>query len=166
MNPTKRGFLKLASALIGGVSFMRYAEPVIAMPKVTHDWIDDRGDFVIITVPDFKTFKNEVIPKPAIFALGEGALVAGCEISGFSNIFAKQGASLKDCLFDGSRMLTENSRAVVTLVRGFPYIVDSTIIGNTQSIGLCIEDSLGGLSIQRGNFPALYPANLPRREWT
>ncbi len=112
---SRRGFLKLGSAIVGGLSLIKYAEPAVQIPH-SHEWIDDKGDFVIVRVPAFKSFANELITKPAIFVLGERALVRAIEVRGYSNIYAPKGGTILGCYFDGSQMTTEMNRSVVHLV--------------------------------------------------
>jgi hypothetical protein len=113
MSIERRGFLKLGAALVGALVLTRYAEPVVAVADTHHDWVEDKGDYVIVRVPDFKTFANEVISKPVIFILGEQAIVRAVEVEGFANIYAPKGGTVLESRFDASRMAVENERAVV-----------------------------------------------------
>lgn len=133
MELTKRGFLKLGAALVGGVSLMRYAEPAIALPE-PQEWIEDRGDFFIIRIPDGKELVNELIAKPAIILLGAGAELRRVWIDGFANLMAPKGGILRDCSFDGSTMSTESARPVL-LLRGSSHlsILGGMITGNEKN---------------------------------
>ena len=107
MNIERRGFLKLAVAMIGGTAVTRYAEPLVDIADTNRDWIEDKGDYCVIRVPDFKTFANEVIAKPVIFLLGQQAAVQNVDIAGYANIYAPKAGRVFGCRFDGSRMVTE-----------------------------------------------------------
>ena len=115
----KRGFLKLASALVGGLMVTKLsAAPIIDFTKkVSHDWVEDRGDFYIVRVPDYKTFSNEVLDKPTVFLLGDQTTVRGVSIDGYANVYSKNGyirivESRFDCslhTFDTNRNIIEAS---------------------------------------------------------
>lgn len=110
----RRGFLKLAAAFIGGMVITKYAEPIIQIANTHHDWIEDKGDYCIVRVPDFKTFAKEVIDKPVIFILGEKAVVHSLAVCGCVNVYAPKGGMVNDCHFDASRMATEQKRTIIT----------------------------------------------------
>lgn len=119
LDATRRGFLKIGTTILGGLTVAKYTEPLIDLAPSVHDWIEDRGDFVIVRVPKFKTFANEVINKPAIFLLGQGSTVTGVDVKGFANVRLGQRSRLLDSRFD-ARMLTETERPVVYVAHELP----------------------------------------------
>jgi hypothetical protein len=76
MNTTRRTFLRLTGAAAGALVIAKYAEPLAVLAD-HGPWVEDKGDFYIVRVPDFKTFANEHLEKPTIFLLGESATVCG-----------------------------------------------------------------------------------------
>lgn len=129
MKIERRGFLKLGAALIGALTVAKYAEPVVAVADTNFDWIEDKGDYCIVRVPDFKTFAHEVISKPVIFILGEQAIVRAVEVEGFANIYAPKGGQVTASRFDASRMVTEKDRPVINLNAKDITISDCHLIG-------------------------------------
>lgn len=115
MQIERRGFLKVGTALAGGVVLAKYAEPILAALPERHEWIEDRGDFLIVRVPDYKTFARERLEKPTIFLMGEQATVRDVHVIGFSNGYVPRGGRFHGCFFDGSGMTTVESRPVFTL---------------------------------------------------
>jgi hypothetical protein len=128
-NIARRGFLKVGAAILGGLAITRYSEPIIQIVE-KNEWIEDKGDYVIVRVPDFKTFAQEAIGKPAIFILGEQAIVRGVYVNGFANIYAPKGGLVTASRFDASRMLTEKVRPVINLKAEDVSINDCHLIGN------------------------------------
>ncbi len=109
----RRTFLKVASATVGAMVIHKYAEPFEVLQE--NDWITDRGDFYIVRVPDFKTFKNELLNKPTIFILGQSAVVSNCDVLGFTNIAAPKGGLFRDSAVDTSRMEVPRMRSIVEI---------------------------------------------------
>lgn len=117
----RRGFLKLGAAVVGSLAIMRYAEPIIQLTK-HHEWIEDRGDFVIVRIPDFKSFANEQINKPVVFLMGEQSTIRNIDVKGFANIYAPRGGSFTDSSFDSRHIVTESNRSAIEL-RGQGMII-------------------------------------------
>ena len=111
---TRRGFIKIGMAVVGAFTLAKYAEPLIEVSDL-HQWIEDKGDFYIIRIPDFKTFAKETLNKPTIFILGEQSTVRDVEIFGYANVYAPKGGLITDMLFDGRKMVTEKARPLVVL---------------------------------------------------
>lgn len=149
MKIERRGFLKLAAAVIGGMAVTKYAEPLIQVAGAHHDWIEDKGDYCIIRVPDFKTFANEIIAKPVIFIMGEQAIVRSVDVGGFANVYAPKGGMVDACRFDGSRMVTEQKRPLVN-IKG-----DGLMVTGVHFIGGPNNDSLANFA--PGNYPVRKP---------
>ncbi len=145
MRIERRGFLKLGAALIGALTLTKYAEPLVAVADTHHDWIEDKGDYCIIRVPDFKTFAHEAISKPVIFILGEQAIVRAVEVEGFANIYAPKGGLVTASRFDGSRMVTEKDRPLVNLKAKDITISDCHFIGTGQTASIGFPNH-GGLT--------------------
>jgi hypothetical protein len=137
MNTLRRTFLKAGTAVLGALALTRYTEPLIAMPDSSHEWIEDKGDFVIVRVPDFKTFANEVIDRPAIFIMGENAAVKHVEVKGYVNLYAPKGGSVTNSIFDASKMLVGRERSVMELKAENVVISDCHFFGNdTTTYGI------------------------------
>ncbi len=128
---SRRGFLKLAASVVGALSLARYAEPILAIADRHHDWIEDKGDYLIVRVPDFKTFANETLNKPVIFLLGQEATVHHVEVNAFSNVHSPKGGRIYGSRFDGSQMETEMPRPLVVIKGG-----DGLVIENCNMIGV------------------------------
>lgn len=115
MSETRRGFLKLLGAVAASVGIVKYAEPLLSIPQAGHDWIEDRGDFYIVRVPDFKEFARETLEKPTIFLLGEMAIVRDVRVTSFANVHSPRGGLVHGCIFDSSKAEAENDRPVMKL---------------------------------------------------
>jgi hypothetical protein len=132
----RRTFLKTASAVIGGVLVSKYLEPMFNLADVHKDWIEDKGDFYIVRVPDNSIFKNEKLDKPVIFVTGAYVTLANLDVQGYANIIAKGPINIRDNVFDASKVLSlkEMDRSVVRFDSpvGDASIVmrDCNIIGN------------------------------------
>lgn len=133
MYADRRGFLKIGMHLLGALQLIKYSEPIVAIDESKNDWIEDKGDFCIVKVPDFKTIAREVIDKPTILILGEASVVRELEIRGFVNIYAPRGGSITMSRFDASKMTTSDTRAVLKLNAKNIAISHNHIIGNGAS---------------------------------
>lgn len=117
---TRRIFLKLAGAVTGLVaasSLVKYAEPYAKLSEIG-EWIEDRGDFFIVRVPDYKMFAGEILNKPTIFLLGERAVVKDVRVNGFANVHAPNAGMVLGCMFDTSGMKVARNRPIVE-IKGF-----------------------------------------------
>jgi hypothetical protein len=153
MRIERRGFLKLGAVLIGALTLTKYAEPLVDVADTNHDWIEDRGDYLIVRVPDFKTFANEMISKPVIFILGEQAIIRAVEVEGFANIYAPKGGLVTASRFDGSRMVTEKDRPLVNLKAEDLTISECHFIGTGQAAPLGFSDHRGPMkTVQLADF--------------
>lgn len=111
----RRGFLKMLGALGASTGLVTYAEPLMKLAPVRHEWIEDRGDFVIIRVPDYKSFAHEVIEKPAIMFLGYGAAAEFLEFRSYLNVDFGQGSWLRHSEVDTTRSRTELQRSTLRM---------------------------------------------------
>lgn len=112
MNITKRGFIKLGTSLIAGVSVARFSEIIIDV-KPLHEWIEDRGDFYIVRIPDFKTFSKEILDKPTMLLFGEQSTASDITCNGFVNIYMPNGGTFTDSLVDTSKSMMAGRNAPV-----------------------------------------------------
>jgi hypothetical protein len=127
----RRGFLKLAAA--SGIAM--YAEPIVRMALSYRDWIEDRGDFFIVRVPDFKSFANEDLSKPVVFLLGQQAAVRAVRVAGFVNVQAPRGAVIAECEFDARMVSVGRDRPVVTLAGNDIHMRDSRLLCGAVTAG-------------------------------
>lgn len=116
----RRGFLKLGAVTVGGLAVTKYAEPFITTPE-SKDWITDKGDYVIVRVPDYKTFAREVIDKPAIFILGTRSFVSGVDVTGFVNVAFSPGSVFEQSRINCEKVIAQGARhpMVITGRDGF-----------------------------------------------
>lgn len=115
MVSTRRAFLRALGAAAAAIGITRYAEPELLIPDVHHDWIEDRGDFYVVRVPDFKTFANETLNKPTIFLLGQESTMKYVEVNSYANIAMGLGASVLSSRFDSSKAQAGKPRATVNV---------------------------------------------------
>lgn len=88
---SRRGFLRVAGAAgaVLGAGVVLYRETTNLVLPTSNDWIEDRGDFLIVRVPDEKMFKGEKLLKPTILVMGMRSMVRDCEVYGYLNILGK-----------------------------------------------------------------------------
>lgn len=130
---TRRGFLKLAAATAGAIGLTKYAEPWLQLPE-THEWVEDRGDFYVVRVPQSQRFANERLDKPTIFLLGAYSMLEGVQVDGFTNISAMGGAAIQQCHFNASRMEVSRNRSVVEMKAFGATMRDCLFVGNGASV--------------------------------
>ena len=143
----RRTFLKLASA----VGLAKYSEPVVArlVEPARHQWIEDKGDYIIVRVPECKTFANETLLKPAILLLGSGSIVSRITSKSYVNALFEPGSVMKECLLDGRHMTTEEPRAVMMVAgSGFDildlegHVCDQPLLHLTSTCHHAVVDGL------------------------
>lgn len=127
MNLTRRGFMKLLGASAGAAAV---GLPVFGdkfeIINQQERWVHDKGDYLIVRVPDFKTFANEVFEKPVLFLMGKESSVSGVICKGFANIYGSNQFLFKDCLFDSRGKNFEGRRkGVVSVESGRACIISS-----------------------------------------
>ncbi len=132
----RRTFLKTGTVLVGGVLLFKYIEPIvpIAEPK-KHEWVEDKGDFYIVRVPDTKSFVNETLDKPTIFLLGENTLIKGLNIKGYINVAYKGNCAISDLYLDTSKMTLPNERSLMYIENG----------SKISSVGVLHVNNVSGL---------------------
>jgi len=135
----RRGFLKVLSAILGTAAIATYVEPIFTFQESYSDWIEDKGDFFIVRVPDFKKFSGETLDNPTIFILGQKSTVSDVVVNGYANISAQYGGRVLDSRFDASKMTTQNPREVVK-ISGTSFVLDGCgMYGNRNTAGIGIE---------------------------
>lgn len=123
---TRRGFLKATSFLlgsttvVGGSTIQLLTEPKTDFSEfpAQKDWIEDRGSFYLVRVPESKTLRNERFDKPTIFILRNDSLVEGVQIKGFANVLLNGASTFRDTLVDASLHGVEARSRAVLLVHG------------------------------------------------
>ena len=130
MSLNRRTFAKIGTALMGGLVLAKYAEPLALVPTEYRDWIEDRGDFFIVRVPDYKTFERETLNKPTIILMGERTTVRDIEVQGYTNVHAPKGGRIDECTFDTRTMVVEKPREVIRLAAEHLSVMNCTLYGN------------------------------------
>lgn len=126
----RRGFIQLGTAIFGALTLQRYAEPFVEIVN-TKDWITDHGDFLVVRVPAFKTFSNEILPKPTLFFMQERSTVRNVEVLGFANISAPMGGTIENSLFDCSKMIVSRNRPIIEINKSRDMLFSGChLIGN------------------------------------
>jgi hypothetical protein len=148
MNTTRRTFLRLTGAAAGALVIAKYAEPLAVLAD-HGPWVEDKGDFYIVRVPDFKTFANEHLEKPTIFLLGESATVRSVDVDGFANIFAPKGGIFTQSRIDSSRMAAERARPALTL-KGARFAVTDCHLLSNEGDGIVFERAQGEHKVPAG----------------
>lgn len=120
----RRTFLKVlgaGAAVASAPQLYREAHRFVSQPK---DWIEDRGDFLVVRIPDGKTFANEVLGKPTLLFMGNKTQFRNCEVKGFCNLYAKTDFAVLDSTFDVSNVRMTEDRAALYIVKGNQGLVD------------------------------------------
>lgn len=114
MNMLRRTFLKAGTALGAGKLLTLYTEPLseIVVPK-KHEWIEDKGDFYIVRVPDYKTFAGECLNRNTIFLVGVGATVHQVSVTGYANVLLNHQSRMHQVHIDASDCLVAGRNCVV-----------------------------------------------------
>jgi len=110
----RRGFLKLATTMIGGIAVAQYSMPVVELPQL-HEWVTDMGDYYVVRIPAFRTFANEKLDKPSVFLFGERSVARNLEIKGYADFHFRQGMTFKDSVVDATGFLIDGRTDVVEL---------------------------------------------------
>lgn len=133
----RRGFLKVATMMVGSLLVAKYIEPIIQIvTPEKHSWIEDKGDFYIVRVPKNKIFANEHLDKPTIFLMDDSSYVHDVNVEGYSNIMMTGKCKLLNCNFDTSKMVVQENRpAVIITSSGIQNMFDSnSIITNHSAV--------------------------------
>ena len=137
----RRSFLSVLAGASAALGLARYAEPFALTPDAHHEWVEDKGDYVIIRVPDFKTFARETINKPAILLLGKEATAHDVKFKSYLNLHGKPGSVLRDFSVDASRATTETPRPTVRLKLEHAFLRGGFIKGgSSDNFLMYVED--------------------------
>lgn len=116
----RRSFLKTGTTLVGGVLLTKYIEPIVPIAELNkHEWIEDKGDFYIVRVPDSKTFAKEILDKPTIFLLGHYSVVKDIVVNGYINVAIKGESLIHDCIIDASKIMLPSHRPMAVVDHGY-----------------------------------------------
>lgn len=112
----RRAFMKMAgvAGLAAAAPITLYSQPLVRVTN-SHEWIEDRGDFYIVRVPDGKTFAEEALEKPTIIQMGARSKIRRIWIEGFTNVYAAGEFSIEASSFDARGMATSARRPVLHL---------------------------------------------------
>lgn len=127
----RRGFLKLATTMIGGITVAQYVQPEMSLPEL-HPWVTDMGDFYYVRIPDFKTFRGETLDKPCVFLAGERSTACDLKIRGYVDLHFPRHMTFKDNEVDVSEFLIEGRNNPVEL---FGANSGGVITRNTYVVG-------------------------------
>lgn len=120
----RRGFLKTASILVGGVMLPVYSEPLLqALPH--HDWVQDKGDYYIVNVPERKVFKGESLDKPTIFLCGAGSSVLNTSVNGFVNMRGSTNVTVSGFNVDIRNFRSTTNRPAIILQSFISSIIEN-----------------------------------------
>lgn len=118
MSILRRSFLKIGTAIVGGLTIAKYIEPMEKIENTYKDWIEERNGFYIVRVPDFKTFEKEHLNMPTIFLMGQNSALRNCQIDGYANIDANSNSiNVSDVYFDTRKLIVPNHRPVLLVSR-------------------------------------------------
>lgn len=130
---TRRAFLKVAAGLAAGLGLTKYAEPLLAISD-QGDWIEDRGSFVILRVPDGKSFANEVINKPAIVLLGVKSAIRDTSFNSYMNIKFSPNSIAESLKVDTTTSYTERARSSIVISGEGGNFRDSQIVSGPRDL--------------------------------
>lgn len=108
----RRGFLKVLGAIAASTGIIHYAEAKVLMPE-QGSWIEDKGDYYIVRIPDGKTFAHETLDKPTIFGFGQDSRVEYVTVNGFVNMYMPRGGYVYGSKFDASKCAMHGRREVI-----------------------------------------------------
>jgi hypothetical protein len=120
----RRAFLKTASVISGGVMLPVYSEPLIQFSEY-RNWVQDKGDYYIVNVPERKVFGNENLDKPTIFLLGVSSSVVNVSITGFTNIRGSKGVAIRNFYVDTRNCRSDTNRASIILQNFMTSVVEN-----------------------------------------
>lgn len=142
----RRGFLRLLGAAGVAAGLVKYAEPIVEFVQ-DGAWIEDKGSFLILRIPDGKTFANETFRKPVLVMMGLRSILRDTEFIGVVNIDAgKGGALIQGNIFDASRVLTDRVRPVIEM-RGNDFELRDSVVtaGQSNDYAVRISEGSGGV---------------------
>jgi hypothetical protein len=123
MATLRRTFLKLSGSALGaalalkGLNLFAEQEEEIDFAPQQSDWIVDRGNYYIVTVPEGKSFSRYDFDKPVLFMLKDRAEVSEVSIDGFITIVGSANCSFLSSKVDTSKTVLQKPRAAILIDR-------------------------------------------------
>lgn len=140
MNLLRRVFLGAGAVAVGGLLVKRYTEPFGQVAAEYKDWIEDKGDYCIIRVPDGKAFINERIDKNVILLLGAYSTFKGIDVRGYANIATRGPASIVGCRFDARGFDIAGRGEAIRLESSRDFVLNGTsIFANGGPNSVCLR---------------------------
>lgn len=140
MGLLRRSFLKLGGVVVGSSILTRWAEVEEYIPdKLKHEWVEDKNDYYIVRVPDYKTFVREYLDKPTIFLLGERSRVDDCRVQGFVNVNMKHESVFTKTFVDASKHTCEGRRDVAIFAGYGGYVSECGFYGENFTNGVKVS---------------------------
>jgi len=142
---SRRGFILQATALVGGLSISHYLEPFLAVPDKYKDWIEDRGDFFVVRVPDGKRLEGQTFDKPTILLLGALACFKSNTVKGYLNVYAPKQGAILNSFVDARACRTDRERPAIMLKGSRLLFSRNTIDSSagTHTTGMQLLDGSG-----------------------
>jgi hypothetical protein len=111
----RRTFLKIGSALVAGTAVATYAEPLInaLTTGAKHQWVQDKGDYYVVTIPENKSFAKEHLDKPTIFLFGDNSKLLDVSVIGFANMRGAKSVEIQGCYFDAGKVSAKDRSAAI-----------------------------------------------------
>lgn len=102
----RRSFLKIGSALVAGTAVTTYAQPLLNIITLNakHQWVQDKGDYYVVTIPENKSFAKEYLDKPTIFLFGDNSKLLDVSVIGFANMRGANSVEIQGCYFDAGKV--------------------------------------------------------------
>jgi hypothetical protein len=120
MNLLRRTFLKVSASVALASAAMSKGlilldEPELPIADNYKDWIEDRGNFYIVRVPDYKTFAKETLDKPTILLLGENSIAKDLDINGYLNVEISNRSQFISTRVDSSKYIVSVDRPIINI---------------------------------------------------
>jgi len=123
-------------------------EPELLIADSHKDWIEDKGEFYIVRVPDYKTFARETLNKPTILLLGENSIAKDLDINGYLNVELSHESLFIDSRIDSSKYITTLDRSIV-YIKSKNYGVNKPTATGVRVSGL---HAIGNASLSNAGF--------------
>lgn len=119
----RRTFLRLAAS----TPIALYSEPWALVVNAGRKWVEDRGEYLVIRIPENEMFRDEELTKPAIVFMGRCAVMKGVRTEHFTNIFGAGYNAIFDTYFDGRKIQSERPRALVEVKSKGEILIGSSL---------------------------------------